>query len=108
MYKQGEASDSLFIIKQGIVSSYVEGEEGGEKASNTLVFPPKKTKQPAVCTYREGDLFGMSALTGGARQVTSVCETDVKVVEIKRQDLELLLEHEPSLRSRPDPVVQTS
>jgi len=70
--RQGEAGDSLFIVKRGMVNVRID--------------------DLLVGTLGEGDIFGeMSLLTGEMRKATVEAEREVRLIEISKEDIEPII-----------------
>ncbi|MEM7019392.1 MAG: type VI secretion system baseplate subunit TssG, partial [Pseudomonadota bacterium] len=79
--KQGDASDSIFIIKVGEVQIFSEDLEG---------------KQTVRATLGPDDFFGEYAfLTGKSRIATVVTLTDSRILELSKDELIALIEEYP-------------
>ena len=79
--KQGEYGTSMYIIKSGIVEVYKE--EGGE--------------QTKLAELKEGDVIGeIGVLTGQTRTATVVAKTEVELMELKKDDVDLIISKYPN------------
>jgi len=77
-----EDGDSMYIIIEGIVD----------------VFLVNENKESKVARLGPGQVFGeMSLLTGEPRSATVRTISDVRVLEIKKENLETILKNRPSL-----------
>ena len=77
LFRQGEPSDSLYVILAGRVRISVADPAGREKV---LAFSGA------------GDLVGeLSLLSGEARSATALASTDVKALQLRRSDFDALL-----------------
>ena len=86
---QGDAGDSMYALVEGLLEVRADLDNGH--------------KQVKVKSIEPGEFFGeMSLLTGQPRTATVVAVTGVVVYEIRKEDLECLLE------SRPEIAVQIS
>ncbi len=80
--KEGEYSDSMFLIKSGEVEVYIE-KYGVKKVLSTLT---------------EGDFFGeIALLTGQKRTANVIAKTDVEVLELTKKDIDEIMKHHPVL-----------
>jgi len=76
--RQGEAGDSLFIIRRGTLDVRIDG--------------------AVVGTLREGNVFGeMSLLTGEKRTATVSAKTEVCLVEVSKDNIEPVIRANPHL-----------
>lgn len=76
--RQGEAGDSLFIVKRGKVNVRVD--------------------DASVGTLGEGEIFGeMSLLTGERRKATVEAEGEVRLIEISKEDIEPIIRSDPKI-----------
>jgi small-conductance mechanosensitive channel/CRP-like cAMP-binding protein len=81
--EQGDEGDSLFFILEGKAKVYIMHSE---------------TEQQIVGELREGDIFGeKAALFGEKRGATVEAVTEVKVYEVKRDLINLLIERNPKI-----------
>ena len=81
--RQGERGDSLFLVARGVVR--VTRMDGGIGRD--------------VATLMAGDFFGeMALLHGGARTATCRAVTPCALYELRREDLDEVLEHCPTMR----------
>ncbi|HEV3467875.1 MAG TPA: cyclic nucleotide-binding domain-containing protein, partial [Pyrinomonadaceae bacterium] len=79
--RQGDAGDSMFVIRRGAVRVIRREPDGRE---TTLV------------TLREGDCFGeMSLLTGQARNASVVTLRECEILELRRSDLDDFMARHP-------------
>jgi small-conductance mechanosensitive channel len=91
LFHQGEAGDSLFIIRRGEVEVLAGGEG------------PARHR---IATLKRGDFFGeMSALTGQPRSATIAALTDLCVVEICKDDLAAMFTADPSIMEKMSQIV---
>jgi hypothetical protein len=83
--KEGDASDTLYVIESGKVMIYIESDD------NMVV----------LSTLATGDFFGeMALLTGKPRSATVKALSDLVALEIKRDDLiKEIYEHPEIIRS---------
>jgi len=80
--KEGEYSDSMFLIKSGEVEVYIE-KYGVKKVLSILT---------------EGDFFGeIALLTGQKRTANVIAKTDVEVLELTKKDIDEIMKHHPVL-----------
>ncbi|CAK9017241.1 Calcium/calmodulin-dependent protein kinase type 1 (CaM kinase I) (MnCaMKI) [Durusdinium trenchii] len=49
--------------------------------------------------FRAGDIFGVDCVAGGARVCTARCETDAQLLSISADDLDALLQQDPSMHN---------
>jgi len=115
VFSKGEPAKHIYLVKSGVVKSIVS--ESANKAKKDSLEPavsaPSSTLERALGTsskqvraasrvvigeWGPGDVFGISALYGSPRFASAVAQTPVEVIEVKREDLERVLEHEPMLR----------
>lgn len=83
---QGEAGSSLFVVKEGMLSVYVSGEDGRETRVGSL---------------SPGSFFGeMSLLTGAPRGASVVPEVDSLGFEITKDTLAPIIKNRPELAER--------
>lgn len=83
--RQHEAGESMFALVQGSASVVVDAGHG-----------PKQ-----VAVLRAGDCFGeMSLLTGEPRTATLVAREDCETVEITKDAMKVVLQHNPALSRR--------
>ena len=76
--RQGDAGDSLFIVRRGTLGVRIDGAEVG--------------------TLREGNVFGeMSLLTGEKRTATVRAETEVRLIELSKGGIEPVVRANPRL-----------
>jgi CRP-like cAMP-binding protein len=76
--RQGDAGDSLFIVRKGTLDVRIDGAPVG--------------------TLREGSVFGeMSLLTGERRTATVAAVSEVRLAEISKDDIEPLIRANPHL-----------
>ncbi len=76
--RQGEAGDSLFIVKRGMVNVRMD--------------------DVSVGTLGEGEIFGeMSLLTGERRKATVETEGEVRLIEISKEDIEPIIRSDPKI-----------
>ncbi|WP_420627612.1 cyclic nucleotide-binding domain-containing protein [Candidatus Leptofilum sp.] len=86
LVRQGDAGDSLFIIKEGAVSVYVQSEDGRSVFTNNL---------------HAGDFFGeMSLLTGEARSASIRAEEETEVIIIDKEAFTNVLTQDPTILER--------
>ena len=86
LVKQGEAGDSLFIIKKGSVSVYVRSADGRSVFANQL---------------KAGDFFGeMSLLTGEARSASIRADEETEVIIIDKEAFSNVLTQDPTILDR--------
>ena len=91
LFHQGEAGDSLFIIRSGEVEVL---------AGNNGQAPAR------VASLKAGDFFGeMSALTGQPRSATIRATTDLSCVEICKSDLATVFTADPSIMEKISGIV---
>ncbi|MFH1146268.1 MAG: patatin-like phospholipase family protein [Pseudomonadota bacterium] len=80
--REGEPGDSLYIIKSGIVSVYVND----------------RNRDRLIAQLQRGDFFGERAvLTGEPRMATVQAALDVELFELKKADFEGLLRKNPAV-----------
>ena len=76
--RQNDEGDSLFIVRRGSLDVHID--------------------DAPVGTLREGEIFGeMSLLTGEKRKATVTAATEVRLVEISKEDIEPLIRANPHL-----------
>ncbi|MBE0603643.1 MAG: mechanosensitive ion channel family protein [Deltaproteobacteria bacterium] len=76
--RQGEAGESLFIVRRGTLDVRIDG--------------------ASVGTLREGNIFGeMSLLTGEKRAATVSAATEARLIRISKGDLEPVIRANPRL-----------
>ncbi len=81
--KQGDGGSSLFLVARGVVR--VTRQDGGIGRD--------------VATLMAGDFFGeMALLHGGQRTATCRAVTPCALYELRREDLDAVLEHSPSMQ----------
>lgn len=86
LVKQGDAGDSLFIIKDGSVSVYVRSADGRSVFANQL---------------NTGDFFGeMSLLTGEARAASVRADKETEVIIIDKEAFANVLTQDPTILER--------
>lgn len=79
--QQGDAGDSLFIVRAGVLRVLIDGAEVG--------------------ALHDGEIFGeMSLLTGERRKATVVAASEVHLVEVAKEHLEPVLRANPGLLER--------
>ena len=79
--KQGEYGSSMYIIKSGVVEVYKE--EGDE--------------QIKLAELREGDVIGeIGVLTGQKRTATVIAKTEVELMELKKEDIDVIISKYPN------------
>jgi small-conductance mechanosensitive channel/CRP-like cAMP-binding protein len=80
---EGDPGDSLFLVLEGLLDVHARS---GTDADRT------------VASLHAGDFFGeFSLLTGEARSASVECVTECRLMEIRRADLEPILEARPEL-----------
>src|ERR1044071_8085227 len=76
IFQQGEAGDSLYIVLSGRVRIATTDHFGRERV---LAF------------YGPGEFFGdIAALTGEPRSATASASTDVRLLQLRKEDFDLL------------------
>ncbi len=86
LMKQGEAGSSMFIIMEGAANVTIRGDSGQSHEVNILAT---------------GDVVGeMSLMTGAPRNATVTALTRVRVLEVTKNTIELLLQKSPNLAER--------
>lgn len=81
---QGDAGDSMYVLVEGLLDVRADLDNG--------------QKQVKVKSIEPGEFFGeMSLLTGEPRTATVVAVTGAIVYEIRKEDLEGLLENRPEI-----------
>ena len=86
LVRQGDAGDSLFIIKQGQVSVYVRSADGRSLFANQL---------------NAGDFFGeMSLLTGETRAASVRADAETEVIIIDKEAFANVLTQDPTILDR--------
>ena len=81
--KQGDGGSSLFLVARGVVR--VTRQDGGIGRD--------------LATLMAGDFFGeMTLLHGGTRTATCRAVTPCALYELRREDLEAVLERSPTMR----------
>ena len=76
--RQDDEGDSLFIVRRGSLDVHID--------------------DTPVGTLREGEIFGeMSLLTGEKRKATVTAASEVRLVEISKEDIEPLIRANPHL-----------
>jgi len=76
--RQGDEGDSLFIVRRGALDVRIDG--------------------ASVGSLREGSVFGeMSLLTGEKRAATVIASTEVRLIEISKEDIEPVIRANPRL-----------
>lgn len=116
IFRRGDESDSLFLVKKGLLQSTVPLEAQGlgsasfqkEKEKSLLRRALERTGLDAagnadvvvLSEWRGGDVFGISALFGNdsKRMATARAVIKCELVEVPREMLERVLAEEPSLR----------
>ncbi len=77
LFEQGDPGNALYVITQGRVKIFIADQFGREKV---LAF------------LGEGEIFGeMAVLTGAARSATAQASTNLKVLELRKDDFDVLL-----------------
>ncbi|MBN2381933.1 cyclic nucleotide-binding domain-containing protein [bacterium] len=85
IFKQGDESDSLYIIRHGSLDIY-RGES------------PQDYNEHLICSLHAGHFFGEFSLIGPTtRLTTAIVSKDAHLLQLKRQDFELLAEEDPAL-----------
>jgi len=83
LVQQGEAGDSLFVVRSGKVRVDLRSENG---------------QITTVAELGSGEFFGeMSLLTGEPRTASVVAETETEVVEVDKPDLAAVIESDASI-----------
>lgn len=91
IFKQGEAADSLYLVKRGTVELTVEGQANFNQANERM--------HVRVGTRQQGDVIGVSAMNPNAKRGTSAtCSTQVEVDKISSVDLIQHMHDYPLLR----------
>ena len=81
LFEKGEEAESLYILEQGALNLVIQN--GG-----TLIYG---LKEP-------GRVFGWSSLVeSGLYTASGVCATDLKVVKIKREKLDKIVDRHPEV-----------
>ena len=76
--RQNDEGESLFIVRRGTLDVHIDGAPVG--------------------TLREGEIFGeMSLLTGEKRKATVTAASEVRLVEISKEDIEPVIRANPRL-----------
>jgi CRP-like cAMP-binding protein len=82
--KEGDTGDSFFIIEEGVV--------------NVMASLPDEEEDVVLSRLKEGEYFGeMSLITGAPRSATIVAETDVKLLELLKDDFDKYILDNPSI-----------
>src|SRR5438477_8658427 len=77
IFQQGDVGDSLYIVLQGRVRIATTDQLGRERV---LAF------------YGPGEFFGdMAVLTGEPRSATASASTDVRLLELRKEDFDVLV-----------------
>lgn len=80
---EGDPGDSLFLVLEGLLDVHARVEPDADRT---------------VASLHAGDFFGeFSLLTGEARSASVDCVTECRLMEIRRADLEPILEARPEL-----------
>jgi small-conductance mechanosensitive channel/CRP-like cAMP-binding protein len=86
LMKQGDEGSSMFIIMEGAANVAIRGDAGQSHEVNILAA---------------GDVVGeMSLLTGAARTATVTALTRVRVLEVTKSAIEMLLQKSPEVAER--------
>lgn len=81
LFRQGKEADSLYILQEGVVRLLVEN--GG-----TISFSLDE----------QGEVFGWSSMVeSGHYTASGLCAEDVKVLKIKREDLDKIFQRHPDV-----------
>jgi len=92
--RQGETSDSLFILAQGTVVIYGAADANG--------------KRPKLATLGSPDYFGeMGVLTGQARTATVIADGEVLCYRLDKLGVDAILQARPALVDALSEVVAT-
>lgn len=103
LFKEGEDSDSLYLIQSGSVEASVKCPKQQTSADtffgwlSSYTYSTTGKEWSLVKTHGPGDILGSDALIGAKRYVTATCVTDVELIEVTQEQLKQILE-EPSLR----------
>jgi len=77
LFRQGDPGDTMFVVQEGRVKIVTSDSMGREKV---LAF------------YGEGGFFGeMALLTGAPRTATALAATNSRLLEMRKEDFDLLL-----------------
>lgn len=83
IYHQGDAGESFFVVKQGVVDLFMRAQDG---------------RQHDIADVVAGETFGeLSTLTGQPRPATMRAQTDVVCVEIRREQMNDLFQQKPEV-----------
>src|SRR5579885_152421 len=93
LMRQGEAGETMYIIRRGVVEVLAHGEDGSDRHIATLGSPH---------VIGEGAL-----LTGEARNATVRAKTDVEVIEVSREGFTHLFKHNPNTANAISEIVAT-
>ncbi|MEO1747856.1 MAG: mechanosensitive ion channel family protein [Pseudomonadota bacterium] len=89
--QQGDEGQSLFLVAEGFLDVHITGDKG------------TTTK---VGHISAGEIFGeMSMLTGEPRSATVTASTQVVTYEVKRDDLQLVLDNRPDIAEAVSQIV---
>ncbi len=78
--KEGEYSDSMYLIKSGEVEVFIE----------------KDGKKKLLATLTEGEFFGeIAVLTGQKRTANVIAKTDVELLELTKKDIDEIIQVHP-------------
>ncbi|HZY45732.1 MAG TPA: cyclic nucleotide-binding domain-containing protein, partial [Anaerolineae bacterium] len=93
LVRQGDAGESLFVIKDGQVKVNVRSESG---------------QSTTVATHGPGNFFGeMSLLTGEPRTASVVAQIDTEVVVVDKADVTKLLMADSSIAEALSNVIES-
>lgn len=93
LVRQGDAGDSLFVIKSGQVKVIVQSDAG---------------QSTTVATHGSGNFFGeMSLLTGEPRSASVIAQADTEVVVVDKADVLLLLMADNSIAEALSNVIES-
>ncbi len=106
LYRQGDPSESLYIVKKGIVE-LLDSQPDLTSDLADEAYAKKSESLTPMRTLSSNEIFGQySFLTGSSHQTIAIAKKDCQLEILPRCDFEQLLETSPEFLERTEQILQ--